>query len=43
MNCSEACSTVNMPLLELRNINVRRIGYVASETTKNRGIAICAP
>ncbi len=26
-----------------RDINVRRIGYVASEITKNRGIAICAP
>ncbi|MFO8033398.1 MAG: bifunctional sulfate adenylyltransferase/adenylylsulfate kinase [Desulfohalobiaceae bacterium] len=26
-----------------REINVRRIGYVASEITKNRGIAICAP
>ena len=26
-----------------RNINVLRIGYVASEITKNRGIAICAP
>ena len=28
---------------EHRNINVRRIGYVASEITKNGGIAICAP
>jgi len=27
---------------EHRNINVRRIGYVASEITKNGGIAICA-
>ncbi|MFK5948688.1 MAG: adenylyl-sulfate kinase, partial [Methylococcales bacterium] len=26
-----------------RNTNVRRIGYVASEITKNRGVAICAP
>ena len=26
-----------------RDINVRRIGYVASEITKNKGIAICAP
>ncbi len=26
-----------------RNINVQRIGFVASEITKNRGIAICAP
>ena len=26
-----------------RNINVTRIGYVASEITKNGGIAICAP
>jgi len=26
-----------------RDINVRRIGYVASEITKNRGVAICAP
>ena len=26
-----------------RSINVRRIGYVASEITKNGGIAICAP
>ncbi|MDH5300700.1 MAG: bifunctional sulfate adenylyltransferase/adenylylsulfate kinase [Gammaproteobacteria bacterium] len=28
---------------EHRNINVERIGYVASEITKNGGIAICAP
>jgi sulfate adenylyltransferase len=28
---------------EHRNINIRRIGYVASEITKNSGIAICAP
>jgi sulfate adenylyltransferase len=28
---------------EHRDINVRRIGYVASEITKNGGIAICAP
>ena len=28
---------------EHRSINVQRIGYVASEITKNRGIAICAP
>ena len=28
---------------EHRNINVRRIGYVASEITKNGGVAICAP
>ncbi|MDZ7594739.1 MAG: adenylyl-sulfate kinase [Thiobacillus sp.] len=26
-----------------RDINVRRIGFVASEIMKNRGIAICAP
>jgi sulfate adenylyltransferase len=26
-----------------RNTNVRRIGYVASEITKNRGVALCAP
>ena len=26
-----------------RDINIRRIGYVASEITKNAGIAICAP
>ena len=26
-----------------RNLNIRRIGYVASEITKNRGAAICAP
>ena len=26
-----------------RNINVRRIGFVASEITKNGGIALCAP
>ncbi len=24
-------------------LNIRRIGYVASEITKNGGIAICAP
>ena len=28
---------------EHRNINVLRIGFVASEITKNRGVAICAP
>ncbi len=28
---------------EHRDINVRRIGFVACEITKNRGIAICAP
>ena len=26
-----------------RDINVKRIGFVAAEITKNRGIAICAP
>lgn len=26
-----------------RNVNVRRIGFVAAEITKHRGIAICAP
>ena len=26
-----------------RSINVRRIGFVAGEITKNGGIAICAP
>jgi len=26
-----------------RDVNVKRIGYVASEITKNRGVAICAP
>jgi sulfate adenylyltransferase len=26
-----------------RNLNVTRIGFVASEITKNRGIALCAP
>ncbi len=28
---------------EHRDLNITRIGYVASEITKNRGIAICAP
>ena len=28
---------------EHRSLNVRRIGFVASEITKNNGIAICAP
>ena len=28
---------------EHRDINIRRIGYVASEITKNGGIAVCAP
>ncbi|MBI3992413.1 MAG: bifunctional sulfate adenylyltransferase/adenylylsulfate kinase [Candidatus Lambdaproteobacteria bacterium] len=28
---------------EHRDLNILRIGYVASEITKNRGIAICAP
>ncbi|MFP3999997.1 MAG: bifunctional sulfate adenylyltransferase/adenylylsulfate kinase, partial [Desulfobacterales bacterium] len=28
---------------EHRNINVLRIGFVAGEITKNRGVAICAP
>ena len=26
-----------------RSLNVQRIGFVASEITKNGGIAICAP
>ncbi|MBT6275380.1 MAG: bifunctional sulfate adenylyltransferase/adenylylsulfate kinase [Chromatiales bacterium] len=26
-----------------RDLNVRRIGFVAAEITKNRGVAICAP
>jgi len=28
---------------EHRDLNIRRIGYVASEITKNGGIALCAP
>jgi sulfate adenylyltransferase len=28
---------------EHRDLNVQRIGFVAGEITKNRGIAICAP
>ena len=28
---------------EHRSINIRRIGFVASEITKNGGVAICAP
>ena len=28
---------------EHRDLNIRRIGFVAAEITKNRGIAICAP
>ena len=28
---------------EHRDLNIRRIGYVASEITKNGGIAVCAP
>ncbi len=28
---------------EHRSINVKRIGYVASEITKNGGVAVCAP
>jgi len=28
---------------EHRDVNVRRIGFVASEITRNRGVAICAP
>ena len=28
---------------EHRSINVKRIGFVASEITKNGGVAICAP
>jgi sulfate adenylyltransferase len=28
---------------EHRDINIRRIGFVASEITKNKGVAICAP
>ncbi|GIS72976.1 MAG: hypothetical protein CM1200mP10_25530 [Candidatus Neomarinimicrobiota bacterium] len=28
---------------EHRSLNIRRIGFVASEITKNGGIAICAP
>jgi len=26
-----------------RDVNIRRIGFVASEITKNRGVALCAP
>jgi sulfate adenylyltransferase len=26
-----------------RDINIRRIGFVASEITKNKGVAVCAP
>ena len=29
--------------VEHRNLNILRIGYVASEITKNGGIAVCAP
>ena len=29
--------------MEHRNLNIRRIGFVAAEITKNGGIAICAP
>ena len=28
---------------EHRDLNIQRIGFVASEITKNGGIAICAP
>ena len=28
---------------EHRDLNIQRIGYVASEITKNRGVALCAP
>jgi sulfate adenylyltransferase len=28
---------------EHRDLNIRRIGFVANEITKNRGVAICAP
>jgi sulfate adenylyltransferase len=28
---------------EHRDLNIKRIGYVASEITKHRGIAVCAP
>jgi sulfate adenylyltransferase len=28
---------------EDRDTNIRRIGYIASEITKHRGIAVCAP
>ncbi len=28
---------------EHRDINIKRIGFVASEITKNRGVALCAP
>jgi sulfate adenylyltransferase len=28
---------------EHRDLNIRRIGYVASEITKNGGVAVCAP
>ena len=28
---------------EHRNLNILRIGYVASEITKNGGVAVCAP
>lgn len=28
---------------EHRDLNIRRIGFVANEITKNRGVAVCAP
>src|SRR5262249_4517770 len=28
---------------EHRDLNIQRIGFVASEITKNRGVAVCAP
>ena len=28
---------------EHRDLNIKRIGYVASEITKHRGVAVCAP
>ena len=42
-SCARTCRPSSASRREHRDINIRRIGFVASEITKNGGIAICAP
>ena len=42
-SCASTSPRSSASRREHRDINIRRIGFVASEITKNGGIAICAP
>ena len=41
--CATTCRASSDSPRRHRDLNVRRIGFVASEITKNGGVAICAP